>query len=121
MAKVIKIGEPVNEAERAAIRHLRDKLPDTFTIVHNFEIARHDETFEVDIAVIGPHAVYLVDVKGTHGLIDVSGPKWYPEGRRPFTSPLLKLRGHSRTLKGMITDAHPGRPELGNGYALRKK
>jgi hypothetical protein len=59
-----------------------------------------------------PHVGYLVDVKGTRGLIDVYGPKWYPESRQPFTSPLLKLRGHARTLKGILTASQPGRREL---------
>ena len=105
MAKVIPIGEPVNDAERAAIAHLRDHLPDGYLILHNFEICRDDEKFEVDVAVIAPHAVYLVDVKGTHGLIDVAGPQWYPAGRQPYTSPLLKLRSHARAIKGIITDS----------------
>ena len=65
MAKVIPIGEPVNEAERKAIAHLRDNLPASYLVLHNFEIERGGELFEVDLAVIAPHAVYLVDVKGT--------------------------------------------------------
>ena len=83
MATVIPIGEPVNDAERIAIAYLRDHLPNGYLIFHNFEIQRRDETFEVDIAVLAPHALYLVDVKGTRGLIDVYGSKWYPEGRTP--------------------------------------
>lgn len=112
MAKVIPIGEPVNEAERQAIAYLRDHLPASYLILHNFEILRDGEAFEVDIAVVAPHAVYLVDVKGTRGLIDVYGPKWYPEGRQPFNSPLAKLRGHARAVKGIITSSQPGRKDL---------
>jgi hypothetical protein len=86
MAKVIAIGQPVNESERQAIAHLRDHLPDTYTILHNFEIQWGNELFEVDLAVVAPYAVYLVDVKGTRGNIDVYGGKWYPERRQPFSS-----------------------------------
>lgn len=116
MAKVIPIGEPVNEAERQAIAYLRDHLPASYLVLHNFEILRDGEAFEVDIAVIAPHAVYLVDVKGTRGLIDVYGPKWYPEGRQPFNSPLAKLRGHARAVKGIITRSQPGRRDLEDIY-----
>ena len=116
MATVIPIGDPVNEAERRTIAHLRDNLPDSYLILHNFEVERGGELFEVDLAIITPHAVYLVDTKGTRGLIDVYGPKWYPEGRQPFTSPLIKLRGHAKTLKGIITDSQPGRPDLNEIY-----
>ncbi|MDA3788905.1 MAG: nuclease-related domain-containing protein [Desulfobacula sp.] len=39
-------------------------------LFHNFEICKGIEVFEIDLAIISPHAVYLVDVKGTHGLIN---------------------------------------------------
>jgi serine/threonine protein kinase len=116
MATVIPIGEPVNEAERQAIAHLRDHLPASYLVLHNFEIMRDGETFEVDVAVIAPHAVYLIDVKGTRGLIDVYGPKWYPEGRQAFSSPLAKLRGHAKAVKGIITSSQPGRRDLEDIY-----
>src|ERR1022692_336738 len=107
MATVIPIGDPVNDAERRAIAHLRDNLPGSYLLLHNFEIQRGGEIFKVDLAVVAPHAVYLVDIKGTRGLIDVYGPKWYPAGRQPYTSPLIKLRGHARILKGLITSSQP--------------
>lgn len=116
MAKVLPIGQPANDAERTAIAHLRDHLPDRFLLLHNFEIERQGERFEIDLALLAPHALYLIDVKGTRGLIDVYGPKWYPDGRAPYPSPLAKLRGHARTIKGLITQAHPGRAELDGVY-----
>jgi serine/threonine protein kinase len=112
MATIIPIGEPVNDAERHTIAHLRDHLPDSYLLFHNFEIRRDREYFEVDLAVLTPHALYLVDVKGTRGRVDVCGSKWHPEGRQPYTSPLLKLRGHARTVKGLITESQPGRRDL---------
>lgn len=116
MAKVIAIGQPVNDAERVAIAHLRDRLPDSYILLHNFEIERQGERFEVDIALLTPHVLYLIDVKGTRGTIDVYGNKWYPDGRAPYPSPLAKLRGHARTVKGLVTQAHPGRNELNDIY-----
>ena len=116
MAKVIPYGEPVNDAERQAIALLRDHLPASYLVLHNFDVVRDGSTFEVDIAVVAPHAVYLVDVKGTRGLIDVYGPKWYPEGRQPFNSPLAKLRGHAKSIKGVITASQPGRRDLEDIY-----
>ncbi|QDU76843.1 Serine/threonine-protein kinase PrkC [Bremerella volcania] len=116
MAKVIAIGQPVNDSERQAIAHLRDHLPDTYTILHNFEIRRGNEIFEIDLAIIAPHAVYLVDVKGTNGNIDVYGSKWYPEGRQPFSSPLPKLRGHAKALSGLIGDSNHADPNLRKVY-----
>ncbi|GKT09776.1 protein kinase [Desulforhabdus sp. TSK] len=112
MARVIPIGQPANDSERKAIGFLRDHLPEGWLIFHNFEMRQGEEVFEIDIALLAPHAVYLVDVKGTRGLIDVYGSKWYPEGRQPFHSPLAKLRSHARTMATIIRESNAGLIEL---------
>lgn len=112
MAKVIAIGQPVNDAERRAIAHLRDHLPSTCTLIHNFELRYDKEVFEIDLAVLAPHAVYLVDVKGTFGHIDIYGSKWHPTGRQPFTSPLVKLRQHAKVFKTLLCNAYPHELDL---------
>lgn len=112
MAKVIPIGQPVNESERQAIKFLRDRLPNDWLLFHNFEMRQGVEVFEIDIAILSPHSVYLVDVKGTRGLIDVIGSKWYPAGRQQFHSPLAKLRDHAKAFATIIRDSNPGLTEL---------
>lgn len=112
MAKVVPIGQPANDSERKAIGFLRDHLPDGWLIFHNFEMRQREEVFEIDIAILAPHAVYLVDVKGTRGNIDVYGSKWYPEGRQPFFSPLAKLRSHAKTMATIIRESNTGLIEL---------
>ena len=114
MAKVIAIGQAVNESEREAIAYLRDHLPDSYTVIHNFELRQDRNVFEIDIALLGPHCVHVIDVKGTRGLIDVYGSKWYPEGRAPYHSPLAILRGHAKALKSFICDQHPTDRALGS-------
>ena len=116
MAQIIKIGEPANDAERAAIAFLRDHTPRSWIVYHNFLLPRDGEWYEVDLAVLTPHAVYLVDAKGTRGRIEVEGSRWYPEGRASFVSPLLKLRTHASAFKGLITASAPGRRELADLY-----
>lgn len=116
MAKVIPIGQPTNESERQAIGFLRDHLPEGWLIFHNFEMRQGAEVFEIDIAVLALHAVYLVDVKGTRGNIEVYGSKWYPEGRQPFHSPLAKLRSHAKTIASIIRDSNAGVIELRKAY-----
>ena len=116
MAKVIPIGQPTNESERQAIGFLRDHLPEGWLIFHNFEMRQGAEVFEIDIAILAPHAVYLVDVKGTRGNIEVYGSKWYPEGRQPFHSPLAKLRSHAKTMASIIRDSNAGLIELRKAY-----
>ena len=112
MAKVIPIGQPANDAERTAIGFLRDHLPESWLIFHNFEMRQGEEIFEIDLALLAPHALYLVDIKGTHGNIDVYGSKWYPEGRQPFVSPLAKLRSHAKVMATIIRESNAGLIEL---------
>ena len=107
MAKVIAIGQAVNDSEREAIAYLRDHLPDGFTVIHNFELRQRRNIFEIDIVLLGPQCVHVIDVKGTRGHVDVHGSKWYPEGRAPYHSPLAILRSHAKVLKSLICDQHP--------------
>src|SRR5262245_24356493 len=108
-ATVIAVGQPVNDSERNAIAALRDGLPNGYVVIHNFEIRANRQVYEIDIVVVAPHCVYLVDVKGTRGQIETYSGKWYPENRMPFRSPLLKLREHAKVLKSLICNAHPTR------------
>lgn len=105
MARVIPIGQPANDSERQAIAFLRDHLPNSYTIIHNFELRQGVELYEIDIALLAPHGIFVIDVKGTRGLVDVYGSKWYPEGRQPYHSPLAILRKHAKALKSIICDA----------------
>lgn len=116
MARVIAIGQPANDSEREAIAYLRDQLPNTFTVIHNFELRQGLELFEIDIALLAPHCVFVVDVKGTRGLIDVYGSKWYPEGRAPYHSPLAILRKHAKALKSFICDQNKANTALRGTY-----
>ena len=107
-ARIVAVGEAVNETERRVIAHLRDHAPDDWTVLHSVEIPyRGYELFEVDLVVVTGHAVYVIDVKGTRGHIEVVGNRWLPSRRAPFRSPLPKLRGHAKQLKTILETAHP--------------
>lgn len=116
MARVIAIGQPANNSEREAIAYLRDHLPNSYAVIHNFELKQGHELYEIDIALLTPHSVFVMDVKGTRGLIDVYGARWYPEGRAPYHSPLAILRKHAKALKTFICDQHPADRALHGVY-----
>lgn len=116
MAKVIPIGQPANQEERKTIAWLRDHLPDDYYVVHNFEVEQYDQPFEVDICLITPHALYIIDVKGVHGRVDVNGNNWHPENRAPYKSPLPKLRGNAKALSGEISRRNPRNNDLRKIY-----
>ena len=107
MARIVPIGPPVNDAERRVIAHLRDHGPSDWTVLHSLEIPdSRGRLFEVDLVVVTPHMIYVIDVKGTFGRIDVQGSRWMPAGRSPFHTPLPKLRENAKRLKGLLEDAH---------------
>ena len=110
MAEIIGGGEPVNDAERAVIGHLRDRGPAHWVVLHNFELRlRDNRKYEIDVLVVTEYAVTLIDVKGTHGRIEVAGGRWYPANRQVFRSPVEKLRAHARALKGNLMPHGLGR------------
>lgn len=113
MARIISFGEPVNDCERQVIAHLRDNGPDSWTVLHNVELPSRQQQFEIDLIVLTPHTVHVIDVKGTRGRVAVAGNRWYPQRRAPFRSPLPKLRSHAKTLKTLLTG---GTPRLGRLY-----
>ncbi|GAB1644321.1 methylation-associated defense system protein kinase MAD6 [Krasilnikovia sp. MM14-A1259] len=103
MARIVRIGEPANDAERRVIAYLRDHGPDDWTVLHNFEVSdAWSNLFEIDLAVVTGHMVYVIDVKGTFGRIDVHGSRWMPVGRVPFHSPLPKLRENAKRVKALL-------------------
>ncbi|SDL79391.1 Serine/threonine protein kinase [Glycomyces sambucus] len=108
MAQIVGGGPPTNESERLVIAHLRDSAPDNWVVLHNVEIPAHGTSYEVDLIVVTEQSVAVVDVKGTRGRIHVAGSRWHPEGRASFHSPVRKLRGHARALKGLFRDVVGG-------------
>lgn len=112
MAKITPFGQPANDGERDAIYYLR-RLPDTFEIFHNLEIKQNKETFEVDLVILAPQCVFVVDVKGTRGQIEVIGSRWYPENRQAYGSPVAKLRNIAKVLNTLLKDSNRLKPELG--------
>ncbi|WP_329171956.1 protein kinase [Streptomyces decoyicus] len=107
-ARIVAVGEAVNDAERRVIAHLRDHAPDDWTVLHSVEIPSRDRErlFEVDLVVVTGHAVYVIDVKGTYGRIETDGSRWYPARRAPFRSPVPKLQSHAKQLKTILETAH---------------
>jgi serine/threonine protein kinase len=106
MAELCHFGEPENESERKAFEYLRDNLPDDYKLFTNLEIKQGVEIYEVDLIIIAPHSVYVVDIKNWHGNIEIYDPNWYPDNYQPFLSPLKKLRKHAKVLSSMICDTN---------------
>jgi serine/threonine protein kinase len=116
MAIIHRIGTPENDSEARAIKRLGKDLPDDCFIFHNFELTTgRGLPYEYDIAVLTPHALYHVEVKGYHGDIRGNPLQWVFENGGVFPSPIPlankktkilagKLRQHSRRLDDVFVD-----------------
>ena len=106
MAEVIPFGEPENESERMAIAYLRAHLSASYKLFTNLEIKRGVEIFEIDLILVAPHCVYVVDIKNWHGRIEIIDPRWCPDNYQSYPSPLKKLRKHAKVVSSMICDTN---------------
>lgn len=111
MAEVVRFGEPENESERMAIAYLHSHLPSSYKLFTNLEIKQGVEIFELDLILLAPHCVYVVDVKNWHGRIEIVDPKWYPDNYQCFPSPLKKLRKHAKVVSSTICDMNRAREQ----------
>jgi len=116
MAIIHRIGTPENDSETAAIKRFAKGLPDDYFVFHNFEVATgRGLPYEYDVAVLSPHALYHVEVKGYHGEIRGNPLQWMFENGGVYPSPIPlankktkilagKLRQHSRRLDDVFVE-----------------
>ena len=102
MAKRIQVGEPVNSAEAWAFKFLETNLPKEYLLITNVEVPTPNGLLkEVDAIVFGKYAVYLVDVKGYSGTLNVDANSWILDGK-PVDNALSKANGVARVYAGAI-------------------
>lgn len=110
MAQFTPIGEPVNDAERQALRFLADNLPDDYHIYGTpWIVERGRSPFELGSVVVAPHAIFVVDFKNHRGTIQGNDHDWYlPE---PTRSPIKTNRLSAQILASRLghgnLDARP--------------
>jgi serine/threonine protein kinase len=116
MAIIHRIGTPETDSEARAIKRLGKDLPDDYFVFHNFELTTgRGLPYEYDIAVLTPHALYHVEVKGYHGEIRGNPAHWTFENGGVFPSPIPlankktkilagKLRQYSHRLESVFVD-----------------
>jgi serine/threonine protein kinase len=103
MAIIHKIGAPENDSEARAIKRLAKELPDGYFVFHNFELTTgRGLPYEYDIAVLSPHALYHLEVKGYHGEIRGNPLQWIFENGGVFPSPIPLANKKTKILAGKL-------------------
>ena len=102
-AERISIGQPTNESEKWAYDFLEKHLPDGYLLITSVA-ARNLYGFkrDCDAIVIGKYAVYIVEVKGYSGSIDVSSSGWVSEGRILSSDPIGQVEQNARIVSAKI-------------------
>ena len=103
MAEYVRVGPPTNESEKAGIRKLRDKLPDHYTVIGNFELQlpRRKNTLEYDALVIGEWSIYAVEIKGWGGTISGDISRWHLEWGR-VENPFIRIETKAKALRDLL-------------------
>lgn len=98
-----------HDHERAALHFVRQNLParEPFRAWTNFMFLGDDGTRnEVDLLVVSPTGVYLVEIKSHPGRMEGDAGTWVwttPEGyRRTFDNPLLLAERKAKKLKSLL-------------------
>ena len=110
MAELFPIGEPVNDGERHALRHLRDELPEDWSVVANFSFKQGSRTFECDALAVGPAGWgYLIEVKAWSGRIRGNDAQWelppLAGDKSTFRAcPLSLIEQKSKALASLLRD-----------------
>lgn len=112
MARYIPIGPPTNRSEKRGIRRLRDRLPDHFIVIGNFDLQlpRRKNTLEYDSVVIGEWGVYAVEIKGWGGRIEGDIRRWeMPWGR--VQNPFIRNETKAKALRDLLVRNVDGFPD----------
>ncbi len=110
MARLITLpaSRPQDEGEALVVGHLREALPDTYTLVPNVEIIEPGRPpFEYDLIVVAPHALYVVEVKRWRGGIRGDDDTWLVGGQHHRPNPWLTANNKARVLKSQIQRRQP--------------
>jgi hypothetical protein len=103
MAIIHRIGTPENDSETRAIKRLAKDLSDDYFVFHNFELTTgRGLPYEYDIAVLSPHALYHLEVKGYHGEIRGNPMQWTFENGGVFPSPIPLANKKTKILAGKL-------------------
>jgi serine/threonine protein kinase len=103
MAIIHRIGTPENDSEARAIKRFAKDLPDDYFVFHNFELTTgRGLPYEYDIAVLTPHALYHLEVKGYHGEIRGNPLQWTFENGGVYPSPIPLANKKTKILAGKL-------------------
>ena len=104
MAIVYGVGECINDGELLLIKELESRLPDNYHVIHNWQLPSTAKQYrEIDVIVIAPHAIYIIENKHWSG--EVKGnDKEVISGNRNFLNPYIQVSQQAKALGSYFDD-----------------
>ena len=109
------MGEPASPAEAAALDAFRELLPDdgiTTAWANLTFINDQGRTAEVDVLLLTTQGMYLIELKGWHGVTRGNAQRW-DHGQRNVENPRLAADRKAKWLKGLLQDQAPNQAARG--------
>lgn len=105
---------PVNDGESRVIKFLQNNLGDEFCLIPNLEFpdTAQNRFLEVDLILVSPHCLYIIEVKDWGKVIEGNDQEWYLNGDRPRKNPHRTVNYKCRVIKSLLTKKAPDLEKL---------
>ncbi len=127
MAKMIPSEVPVTTksgAEKQVFAVLREKLDDSFTVFHSFDLLTQNKQGkfidgEIDFLILHPKmGVLVMEVKGGTIRFDGESGTWYQNDNLLKMSPFSQAEDSKYKLEGFLSKKLGGKPDFPFGHAV---
>lgn len=109
-------GRGVHKREVKGVERLKKDLPSDWYAFTNLDLVLSlGKTREVDLVVVSPHRIFLIDLKEWHGKIENKGGRWYQNGEDKGPSPVKKISDICREVLPLLSSDLKKRPVDKNG------
>jgi len=89
------------EGEKKVVQLLSSKLSDDYTLINDLSI--HNGRGDIDLVVIGPNGIFVLETKNWSGDITCVGDDWQRVGRRTFkSSPSRQVKRNAARIRRII-------------------
>ncbi|MGG6295657.1 methylation-associated defense system protein kinase MAD6 [Leptolyngbya sp. AN02str] len=107
MARIIDSppgGTPPNKFEQSVLDTFQRQLPKQYYLLPNFILKQGPErnAYEMDIVVLAPHAIYVVECKEWYGRLTGDDWEWLLNDRHAFGKPMDLLEIKCKVLKSFL-------------------
>ncbi len=111
--KITNLGDGIHQREIRGIEVLKDALPNDWYAYTNMEfVVSAGTTREIDVVVVAPEMVFVIDLKDWHGKVESSNGYWLKDGKDHGKSPVGKVSENARQI-GTVLREHIKRHSKG--------